>query len=100
MQPISIRHSEEEQTFYAELEQGEGELAYSMPEDEIMDLAHTYVSENMRGQGVAEALVQAAVDYARQHGYKIIPTCPYVGLYVKRHANEVKDVLLRAEGLE
>jgi len=38
---------------------------------------HTYVSDELRGQGVAGKLVDSVVCYAREKGKKIIPLCPY-----------------------
>jgi len=39
---------------------------------------HTYVSDELRGQGMAGKLVDRVVTYAREEGMKIVPECPYV----------------------
>jgi predicted GNAT family acetyltransferase len=39
---------------------------------------HTYVSEDLRGQGIAFKLLQKVAGYARDNRKKIIPECPYV----------------------
>lgn len=44
----------------------------------IMDMNHTYVSEVLRGQGVAKKLLDRAADYARENNYKMNPICSYV----------------------
>jgi len=64
--------------FYIE-EGGEtlAEITYvSIGEDQI-DVNHTYVSEKLRGQGVAGQLVEHIADYARSEGKKVVPTCSY-----------------------
>jgi predicted GNAT family acetyltransferase len=90
---VTIEHHEEDQEFVAQLEEGEGELAYSLPKQGILDIQHTYVSENMRGEGIAEQLAKTALEYARDKQWKIIATCPFVALFMKRHAKEYKSLL-------
>lgn len=46
--------------------------------DHIMDMNHTYVSEVLRGQGVAKKLLDRAASYARENNYKMNPICSYV----------------------
>ncbi|NJP39707.1 N-acetyltransferase [Oscillospiraceae bacterium HV4-5-C5C] len=53
--------------------------------DGIATIDHTYVSETLRGQGVAGRLVQAAVDQIRQRGLRPAATCSYAQLWLKRH---------------
>lgn len=48
-------------------ERGAGEL--------VID--HTFVDPSLRGQGIADQLMQAAADYARQQQRKIVPVCSY-----------------------
>jgi uncharacterized protein len=90
---VIIEHHEEDQEFIAQLPEGEGELAYSLPKENIMDIQHTYVSENVRGEGIAEQLAKTALEYARKKQWKVIATCPFVSLYVKRHSKEYKSLL-------
>ncbi len=42
-----------------------------------MLIQHTEVRKQLEGQGVGKKLVDAAVQFARKKGYKIIPQCPY-----------------------
>ena len=46
---------------------------------------HTYVPHEMRGQGVAQVLVEALVADAREQGFKIVPQCSYVEAQFRRH---------------
>lgn len=90
---ITIEHHEEDQEFTAKVPEGEAELAYSLPKENIMDIQHTYVSENLRGEGIAEQLAKTALEYARKKQWKVIATCPFVSLYVKRHSKEYNTLL-------
>ena len=50
-----------------------------------MVLMHTIVPVSARGKGIGATLVKYVLDYARQHGLKIIIYCPFVTKYVKDH---------------
>jgi predicted GNAT family acetyltransferase len=52
----------------------------------VMTMTHTEVPVEVGGRGVASALVQAALDAARKHGWKVIPACSYADAWMKRHA--------------
>ncbi|MGN4123927.1 GNAT family N-acetyltransferase [Lysinibacillus sphaericus] len=45
---------------------------------QVMVMDHTYVSDKLRGQGVAKKLLDRAADYARENGYKMEAVCSYV----------------------
>ncbi|AIQ30744.1 MULTISPECIES: GNAT family N-acetyltransferase [Paenibacillus] len=53
---------------------------------------HTYVSEELRGQGAGEKLVRAVVDLAREEKVKIVPECPYAAHQFEKHT-EYRDLL-------
>ena len=46
---------------------------------------HTFVPPDMRGQGVAQVLVEALIADAREQGFKIVPQCSYVEAQFRRH---------------
>lgn len=45
---------------------------------QVMVMDHTYVSDKLRGQGIAKKLLDRAADYAREHNYKMKAVCTYV----------------------
>ncbi len=51
------------------------EYVFAGPNKFIID--HTEVAINQEGKGLGKTLVKAAVDFARQGNYKILPLCPY-----------------------
>ncbi|WP_067725290.1 GNAT family N-acetyltransferase [Oceanobacillus damuensis] len=53
---------------------------------------HTYVSNDLRGQGIAGRLVENVVHYAREAGKKILPLCPYAKEKIEKN-EEYHDVL-------
>ncbi|MER6685578.1 GNAT family N-acetyltransferase [Streptomyces olivaceoviridis] len=46
---------------------------------------HTEVDEAFAGQGLASQLVQEALTDVRESGKRIVPVCPYVAKFLKRH---------------
>ena len=60
--------------------------------DHGMILPHTLVPEAFEGRGVASALAKAALGYARSHDLKVIPTCPFMSGYIKKHP-EWRDIV-------
>jgi hypothetical protein len=50
-----------------------------------LTLTHTFVPTELRGRGVAELLVRAALDAARVAGQRVVPQCSYVARFIERH---------------
>jgi uncharacterized protein len=79
--------------FYAVLGNGkEAKINYSMATDDILELIHTEVPEENRGQGIAEELAKFALNYAREHKLEVIPSCRFVNAYIQRH-QEYQDLV-------
>ncbi|MFB7414104.1 GNAT family N-acetyltransferase [Streptomyces sp. NPDC056121] len=52
---------------------------------------HTEVDEAYAGQGLAGRLVQEALTDVRKSGKRIVPVCPYVAKFLKKH-EEFADI--------
>ena len=89
---MTVEHRERERRFVVRFDGDDAELAYVRAGPKVIDLRHTYVPKSARGHGVAEALAQAAFDYAREHGLRVVPTCPFVRRWLASHPNEMKLV--------
>lgn len=53
---------------------------------------HTYVSEQLRGQGIAGKLFAELIRYAREENKKIVPECSYVKAKMEK-GSEYEDLL-------
>jgi len=71
---------------------GVGQLTYSRLSESKIIADHTGVDESLRGMGVGKALVERLIADAHQHGFKIVPLCPYVKAQYQRHP-EWSDVM-------
>ena len=78
--------------FYID-EDGEwiAELTY-IRNNGVMTIDHTEIDEKLRGEGIGQDMVKAAVEYARESGLKINPVCPYAKKVIER-TPEFQDVL-------
>jgi predicted GNAT family acetyltransferase len=86
-QRVHVQHDKTERRFHVQTSEGSGELTYTQVGDTI-DLQHTFVEEPARDAGVADALVRAAMNYARGEGLRVVPSCPYVRSWLKRHPDQ------------
>lgn len=79
-----ILHNEKDKRFETEVD---GQFAYVdyIPYEGGLDFTHTWVPREIGGKGVAAALVDHALQYARDNHLKVIASCPYVKAYVQKH---------------
>ncbi|AKQ47696.1 hypothetical protein TH63_12780 [Rufibacter radiotolerans] len=83
---INIRHDQEDQQFTACHEEAEiGELAYALPEAQIIDFQHTFIEEEHRGKGYAGQLIKHGIEYAIQQKLEIRASCPAVAKYLEKN---------------
>jgi predicted GNAT family acetyltransferase len=58
----------------------------------IVTMTHAEVPLALRGGGVGSALVKGALGLVRERGEKVVPLCPFVEHYMRRHP-EVHDLI-------
>ena len=75
-----------------------GQIAYLQYDEKngVLDILHTIVPPQLEGQGIAQALTEAAVRYASVVGLKIRPTCSFAKMFFTRHT-QYKDMLVELE---
>ena len=57
-----------------------------------MHIDSTFTPDEYRGRGLAAELTEAAIRYARENKFKIVPDCSYAEKYFENHP-EHRDVL-------
>jgi hypothetical protein len=70
------------------------EMTYSRTNPSLIIVSHTEVLDAFEGQGVGKQLVALAVAWAREHGQKIMPLCPFTRRMFER-TPEYADVWFR-----
>ena len=46
---------------------------------------HTEIDDAFEGQGLGSRLARAVLDEAREHGEQVVPLCPFIAAYMRRH---------------
>lgn len=82
---VEVVHEPTRRRFVARAGGRESHLFYIPAEQGVVEFRTTYVDPALRGQGVGEKLVLAALAWAKDEGLAVIPTCWYVGTVVRRH---------------
>lgn len=89
---VSVRHEPDARRFVADVGTAAAYIAYREVDGRILDLDHTFVPQALRGGGIASQLTAHALAYARDHGLRVAPSCPFVAAYIARHP-EHRDLL-------
>lgn len=87
---MNIQHKESgrHSMFYVEKD-GDvvAEIVYTKRGEDTLVIEHTEVDEKLQGQHVGFELVKKTVEYARSHGLKISPACPFAKAVFDKRAD-------------
>ena len=89
---LDILHNKDAQRFEIHIGEHKSVLEYSL-HGKTITFTHTGVPRELEGNGIGSLIVRAGLDYAREQGYKVVSLCPFVGVYIQRHA-EYADLLV------
>jgi len=67
-------------------------LEYSLAA-KVLELIHTEVPKELQHMGLASALAERALNWAREKGYKVDVICPFVHEYISKHP-EYADLIM------
>jgi predicted GNAT family acetyltransferase len=65
----------------------------------VITFVHTEVPEALGGQGIGSRLIRGALEAVRNEGLRVVPQCPFVAAYMKKHP-EFNDLLNGAAARE
>src|SRR5262245_2943977 len=85
---MTVLHDQQHSRFVVALPDGDAQLVYAPFGEDMIALLHTEVPPSGKGHGVGDALVRAALAYARENGLHVIATCPYVQSWLRKHPAE------------
>jgi uncharacterized protein len=88
---LEVIHNKAEHRFEIWIDGSLSELAYQMRGNTII-FYHTGVPPWLEGQGIAARLTQVGLDYAEEKAFAVVPACPYVVTYIRRHTRYKKLV--------
>lgn len=79
---------EEDRMFIEDHDKILAEINYKKKDTKTYDIYHTYVSNDLRGQGIAAMLVETAVTEIEKKGYKVIASCSYAKKWLEENRGE------------
>ncbi len=82
--PFDVQHNPAESRFELVVD-GHLAMAEYRREGGQVVFTHTFVPPELRGRGLAEKLVRAALAWARAERLQIRPACSYVAAFIERH---------------
>lgn len=91
-QDLRIVNNTEAQQFEAQLGTEQAVANYHLTNN-IIIFTHTEVPQVMEGKGVAGKLIKTALDAAQAEHYQVVPLCPFVAAYIRRHP-DYKDLVM------
>lgn len=65
---------------------------YRRVKDRII-FTHTEVPRELEGNGIASILAKTALDFAKEEGLTVLPICPFIAGYIRRHP-EYRELVL------
>lgn len=82
---IEVHDNSDESRYEASLDGTAVGFAYYDLRPDLVVFTHTEVAPEAEGKGVASTLIGHALDDVRGRGLKIVPLCPFVRAFLKRH---------------
>jgi uncharacterized protein len=92
---LVVKNDENAQQFQVRVEGHLALIRYVYSNGSII-FVHTEVPPALEGRGIAGKLARAALEYAREHKLSVIPRCPFVAAYIRKHPDY--QSLVRADG--
>lgn len=77
----------EKNKFYKIIDGLESHMDYELHEPSTVVFYHTYVPEELRGQGLAKEIIREGLDWAMSENLDIIPACSAVRRFIDLNSN-------------
>ena len=74
---MKVEHDEKKHKFSVQLGTYEASLAYA-EKGKLLDFYHVYVPDPFRSRGIAGKILIEAFEYAKNKGYRVVPSCPFI----------------------
>lgn len=89
---MEIKHGENKFYIGDQPFEAKAEITYVPTGEHRIIIDHTFVSDELRGQGIAQKLVKELALWARAENKKVIPVCPFAKREMEQN-EEYHDLL-------
>ncbi len=95
---MTFKH--EANRIYAEDETGEllAEITFPLASKTTVNITGTFVAPSLRGQGIGDSLIRAAIADIQSRDMKIILTCPFAKSWFSKHPEFAHLTITSGEG--
>lgn len=69
------------------------EVIFTAKANGEIDIEHVFVDSSLRGQGIADKIMEAVTKYLRQNGLKATATCSYAKSWFKKNRALYEDII-------
>ncbi len=90
--PLALHHNEEDKKFELSVQKLLVFIEYEISDKNQFTLVHTEADPKLAGTGAAQALTEKVFEYIDQNHFSIIPECPYLLSFIKKHPEWKKIV--------
>ncbi|MBA4852428.1 GNAT family N-acetyltransferase [Emticicia sp. BO119] len=88
----TVKHQPDDHLFLINIGENMAYQEYIKRQNEII-ITHTEVPKELEGKGLGSLLAKNALQYAEENGLKLMPLCPFMATYVRKHYEEYKHLL-------
>ncbi len=60
---------------------------------DLIAFVHTEIDPSLEGRGLGSRLVGSALEDARERGLAVLPFCPFVNEFIRRHRDEYVELV-------
>lgn len=96
---IPLIKNEDKKRFEIEIDGHYAFIDYKEPGDKIA-LIHTETDPELKGKGAAAAVVEKTLHYLDDNKIVLLPFCPYVFAYIKKHPEWKRIVSPKFKGYD
>lgn len=89
---LKVENNKAQKRFEIQVE-GQVAVAEYMRVANRMIFTHTEVPTGLEGNGLGSMLAKTALEFAKKESLRVIPLCPYIAAYIKKHREYVPLVM-------
>ncbi len=88
----TVTHQPEDSLFIIKIGEDMAYQEYIQTKTDLV-ISHTEVPKALEGKGLGSLLAKNALEYAEANSLKVMPLCPFMAAYVRKHYEEYKHLL-------